>query len=429
MIPVGALEYLSSPGFMPLWKQLHRRLTRNSRVVAGRLILRGLDDLQRECLSELLDRVVTGDRVTVDLSDLDRRLWTSAAGTGLLGVVEAIAEPVPDRRADEAAEQDRRALLRERAHAALTANGLDGCSWAPEWLDGVWRSGLTARLTSDEVRRTLDHAASALGLTVGAHARTWSRGELAQTVTGTAHGLDDDAPLTRLVLRGLALAVNGTADYPPGAEERRALWDAAGVAGDTVATTVLTYGLRPVNDEWLRFRAEALAETHLTLREIRRLTPLRLAPQTIYVCENPRVLEAAADAQVGAALICTMGNPTTVTHALLRELTASPGVKLAYHGDFDWPGIAIAERVIGRYGATPWCFGTRDYLRAVTRAQERGTPGRPLAGRPVTPSWDPLLADAMTAKNIAVHEEAVIEDLLPVLKTTSRVGSTAYRAP
>jgi uncharacterized protein (TIGR02679 family) len=124
-----------------------------------------------------------------------------------------------------------------------------------------------------------------------------------------------------------------------------------------------------------------------------------------------------------------MGNPTTVTHALLRELTASPSVKLAYHGDFDWPGIAIAERIIGRYGATPWCFGTADYLRAVTRAKERGTPGRPLAGRPVTPSWDPLLADAMTAQNIAVHEEAVIEDLLPELKTTSRGGSTAYRAP
>jgi uncharacterized protein (TIGR02679 family) len=412
MIPVGALAYLSSPGLIPLWTEVHRRLTRSGRVAVGRLVLRGLDDVQRESLSELLNRVVAGDRVTVDLSDLDRRLWNSAAATGLLGVVETIVGPVPDRRAEAEAEQTRRAFLRERANAALTAAGLGGCPWTAEWLDGLWRSGVTARLTSEEIRRTIGQAANALGLTVGAHGRAWSRGELAQVVTGTAHGLDDDTPLTRLVFRGLALALNGTPDYPSGAEERRALWDAAGVAGDTVATTVLTYGLRPVNEDWLQFRANLAAETHLTLREIRRLSPLRLEPQTVYVCENPRVLEAAADARAGVAMVCTMGNPTTVTHALLETLTASPSVELAYHGDFDWPGIAIAERIIGRYGAKPWRFGAGDYLRAVTRAKERGTPGQPLAGRPVIPSWDPLLAGAMTAQNVAVHEEAVIDDLL-----------------
>jgi len=86
-----------------------------------------------------------------------------------------------------------------------------------------------------------------------------------------------------VVLRGLALALTGSPDLPAGAADRRALWDAA---GDTVATTVLTCGLRPNDDEWLNHRAEIGAETHLTFREVRRLAPLRLPPQTVYVCET-----------------------------------------------------------------------------------------------------------------------------------------------
>lgn len=419
MIPAGALEYLRSPGLRPLWTSVHRRLARNGRTVAGRLTLRELDAVQRESLSELLHRVV-GPQLTIDLRDLDRRLSQTAAGTGLLGVVEAVVGQVPDRRADAAAEEARRDLLRDQADAALTAAGLGGCGWAPEWLDSLWRSGLTARLTSEEVRRVVGQATTALGLTVGEHAGTWSRGELAHRVTGTAHGLDDDTPLTRLVLRGLALALHGTPDYPSGAEERRALWDAAGVAGDTVATTVLTYGLRPVGEEWLRLRADAGAETHLTLREIRRLAPLRFTPQTVYVCENPRVLEAAADSGARRAMVCTMGNPRTVTLALLDALRASPGVELAYHGDFDWPGVAIAERVMRRYHARPWRFAATDYQRAVVQARERGTPHQPLAGRATDTFWDPALAAAMTATGVAVHEEAVIDDLLPDLDCDTR---------
>jgi uncharacterized protein (TIGR02679 family) len=411
VIPDGALAYLTSPGLRPLWSAVHARLARNGRTVAGRLTLSGLDVDQRESLGQLLDRIV-GPRHTVDLADLDRRLSETAAGTGLLGVVETVLGPVPDRPAEASAEKARRALLREGANVGLISAGLGDCAWAPAWLDSLWRNGLPARLTSEEARRVLGQATDALGLTVGEHSRTWSRGELAQAVTGTAHGLDDDTPLTRLVLRGLALALNGTPEYPSGAEERRSLWDAAGVAGDTVATTVLTYGLRPIGDDWLCARADASAETHLTLREIRRLTPLRLKPQTVYVCENPRVLEAAADAGTRSAIVCTMGNPTTVTLALLDAVSASPDVHLAYHGDFDWPGIAIADRVIRRYDANPWHFTAADYRSIVARSRARGTPGQPLAGPPRETHWDPGLGEAMRELGLAIHEEAVINDLL-----------------
>ena len=411
MIPSGALAYLKSPALQLLWTRAHTKLARNGRVARGRLTLTGLDVVQREALGHLLDGIV-GATHTVDLSQLDQRLRTTAAGTGLIGVVEAVIGPVPDRRADASVERERRALLHEHANAAVLAAGLDGCAWIPEWLDRLWRQGLPARLPSADVRTIVRQAATSLGLTVGAHARTWSRGELAQVVTGSAHGLDDDTTLNRLVLRGLALALTGSADIPKSAAERRALWDAAGVAGDTIATTVLTCGLRPHNVPWLHERADLGAESHLTLREVRRLAPLRLAPQTVFVCENPRVLEAALDSGIRAPIVCTMGNPTTVTLALLDAITAPGHVQLAYHGDFDWPGLAIANRVLTRYPTLPWQFLASDYREAVEQAAARGTPRQPLTGRPTESPWDPALTKAMAQLGISIHEEALIENLL-----------------
>ena len=409
MIPGGALAYLRSPSLSVLWSAAFARLSRNGRVAAGRLTLTGLDPAQREALGALLGRGV-GATLGVDLSQLDQRLLASAAGTGVLGVVEAVIGPVPDRRAAASAEQQRRALLREHADAALLAAGLDGRLPVPEWLDRLWR------LPSTDFRTLVGQAATTLGLTVGAHARTWSRGELAQAVTGSAHGLDDDTTLTRLVLRGLALTLTGSPDIPAGAADRRALWDAAGVAGDTIATTVLTYGLRPQGVRWLQARADDGAEVHLTLREVRRLTPLRLAPRTVYVCENPRVLEAALDRRVSVPLVCTMGNPTTVTLALLDAITSSGEVRIAYHGDFDWPGVAIAGRLLSRYPSRPWQFSASHYRDAVRRAEADGTPRRSLSGRAAETPWDPALAESMSELDVSVHEEALIDALLADLE-------------
>jgi hypothetical protein len=123
-----------------------------------------------------------------------------------------------------------------------------------------------------------------------------------------------------------------------------------------------------------RDRAEHHVESHVTLRELRELSPMRVAPQTVYVCENPRVLEAAAQACTRVAMVCTLGNPTTVTLSLLEQLASVDGVHLAYHGDFDWPGIAIAGRVMRRIGGSPWRFRAADYGGGTGDAEPRNAP-------------------------------------------------------
>ena len=106
-------------------------------------------------------------------------------------------------------------------------------------------------------------------------------------------------------------------------------------------------------------------------------------------------------------MVCTMGNPVIVVVDLLRKLVDA-GATLDYHGDFDWPGLAIAARVAEATGARPWRMGADDYLSAVAHARGH----LHLEGAPSPSPWDPNLAESMRATNLAVHEEALLPELI-----------------
>jgi uncharacterized protein (TIGR02679 family) len=120
------------------------------------------------------------------------------------------------------------------------------------------------------------------------------------------------------------------------------------------------------------------------------------------------VVEAAADAGRTRPLVCVSGNPGTVALTLLDAL-ATAGAAFAYRGDFDWPGIAIAARMIRRYRARPWRMNAADYEEHVATARDRGTPLLPLTGTPAEAWWDPELTPAMRAMGVAVQEESALD--------------------
>lgn len=90
---------------------------------------------------------------------------------------------------------------------------------------------------------------------------------------------------------------------------------------------------------------------------------------------------------------------------------AKAGARLLYHGDFDWPGLSIANLVIRAFGAQPWRLGSRDYAAYADKST-----GRLLAGTPVAASWDASLAPTMRARGSAIPEEAVAATLLQDLE-------------
>jgi uncharacterized protein (TIGR02679 family) len=193
--------------------------------------------------------------------------------------------------------------------------------------------------------------------------------------------------------------------------ERRGLWERFGVRVDLVSTTCLTLGLRGRGDSSVAVRmalaADAGDPVHLIAWDLRRVE--LQAPDVVLVCENPRVLEAVAErCGGGVAAVCTSGQPALV---VLDVLHALAGARLRYHGDFDWPGIGIANRLVAEVGVVPWRMGADQYLAALHG------PRVPLLGTPIEPIWDRELGAAMRHHGMAVHEEAVLDDLLAAVTT------------
>ncbi|MDX3759015.1 TIGR02679 family protein [Streptomyces sp. AK02-04a] len=416
-LPAATRDWLNGPGLTRLWQGARKRLESNGVQATGSLRLTAMNAQERNDLSLLLGKPLTGAAVTIRLDVLDARLRASAAGLGLRQTLEELGPPLTDRRAARADVAAQREQVWSSLASSLDASPLADQEWPWQWYDLLRRAGVPRGVTPETAIWTLQQAVQVLTALLGPEGPerngTRGRGELAAMTTGSAHGLDDGTWLARLVQRGVALA-HGT-EFPDDAAGRRALWRLVSVTPDEVSSTVLTYGLRPDGEGWrersLRERADHHAEVHVTPRDLHDLRLQLPAATLIHICENPRVVEAAADAACVQPLVCTSGSAATVVFTLLDALAAT-GCRFAYHGDFDWPGIALANRVVRRYEARPWRMGTADYEHLAARSQAEGIPQLALDGQPVDADWDADLAPAMTALGVALHEEATLDLLV-----------------
>lgn len=209
--------------------------------------------------------------------------------------------------------------------------------------------------------------------------------------------------------RRLLAAARSSLERSGGAEERRALWEACDVVPDDLASRVLALNLPAYGEglgEWLTGAARHATPFHVTLHQFVHL-PITVRVPIVHVCENPAVLRrAAGELGTGAAsLLCTEGYPSAAFHRLASAIVEGGG-ELRYHGDFDWPGTAIARQVMERHRARPWRMSAHDYR---TRVREQS---HPLKGGAQPTPWDPALAEAMLEHGRAVYEEAVADALL-----------------
>ncbi len=398
-----------------LWDVVAARLQRNGLRPQGIVRLDGLDRDERRALAGLLGRPVTATGARIDLADLDDRLRSVRDGRGLVEVIESMRGPLVDRVAARAAASERRAALWAGARDALVHHGLADQQWSEGWLQDIRAAGTLARVDPDRARTSVIKAVkvlAALPIVEGSDRRL-GRTELANRVTGNSHGLDDGRMVASLVLRGVAQLTRIA--LPEGAAGRRALWETAGVLSDEISTTVLTLGLHPTGADPLaagiRVRSDANCETHLTLRDLRRVNTWVEADTDVFVCENPRVVEAAMDAGARQPMVCTAGNPRVVVNLLLEQLVANEA-RLHYRGDFDWPGISIANRVIKEHGALPWRMNAQDYEDAIARSKAVIDDLLVLDGRPVDAVWDGDLTPLMVRTGRAVHEESLLDVLV-----------------
>jgi uncharacterized protein (TIGR02679 family) len=374
-------------------------------MATGTVTLRSPTDRQRAAVAVLVGtRRGAGATLVVPLEQVEAVLRRSGAAPDLRAAVETLTGPVVDR----AAARDRA----ERAWAAVTA-GLDDLAasdarLAP-WRDEVVGTGMLRRLTGGDADAGAGLVAQCAALLDRLPAGGVSRSRLAAETVGDAHALDRGRPLATLTLKAAA-HLSGLS-WGASAEAQRTLWAGVGVLVGELSAPVLTLGLPgdagTATGRVLGVWREAGQPVHITLRQLV-ADPPAFPGTAVFVCENPSVVAHAA-AVLGsdcAPLVCIESHPAAAQLTLLRQLAAAD-TELRYHGDFDWPGVTIANGVMRRLPIAPWRFRAADYTAAVAAGL-----GSVLSGRPVTASWDPALTTRMRACGRKVEEEHLLADLL-----------------
>ncbi|MFB6641561.1 TIGR02679 family protein [Streptomyces chartreusis] len=420
-------SYLNDPSLTALWTAARKRLERNRLAPTG-TVQAQLDAEGAKRLGGLLGTRLEPGLRRVQLGALDAALRASAAQCGLVSVVsELTGQPLQDRVSAKEAQQTAWATMWQQLDADLTRTGLAHASWITDWLGELRSTGILTRAGIEAAPTALSSAIRTIATLTntplhsrpGTEARAvkeWELSELAAHTTGDAHGLDEGRLTSVLVLKAVAVAC--TLPWSDSAASRRLLWEQVGVSTDSLSGTIMVWRLAPPGShpwaQMMRTRRDLGLVTHLTLQELRAAPDavLTVPGTTVHFCENPQVLQAAARYGLPGILVCGSGNPSAAGWELLRRLIAG-GADVVYHGDFDWPGIAIADRVIGA-GARPWRMRAADYLNALTELPAERLLA--LAGPPAPTPWDPQLAAVMAQNDLAVHEEAQLQHLLADLR-------------
>lgn len=417
-----------------LLERVRKRVGRG-RPLTGVLTLSPASPAQRRAVDALLGRAPSrGTSLSLRLEELDALVRTAGIHpAGLRAAVEELTGPIPDDGASALA----RARAWQHAYEPLD-EAAAGNRFLAAWWSGPHARGSLKRLAGGDPALARSLATRAAAVIARLPADGVALAVLAARATGDAHALDAGRPVGGLVLAATETWAGELSGDPgalaalPQAERRRAQWGELGVGLDGLGSRVLTLGLPgdPACPGGLG-PLLAVAKRHgeplvLTLRQIRRLRgqaagpdpdPLGVGRAEVFVCENPAVLESAADLLGPACppLICVEGHLSVAARALLRALGAR-GARLRYHGDFDWGGVRIANSVFRLTEATAWRYAHADYLAAVENGR-----GSPLdTGEPCDASWDPELRAAITARATRVEEEHVLPRLLADLGAHAR---------
>ncbi|MFO7647882.1 TIGR02679 family protein [Halomonas campaniensis] len=403
---------LGGPELARLRQRLRGKLLRGG---GGRLTLSQASDLERAAVERLVGRPPRqGKSLSVDLEALSHALARAGVSGDLRVALEALDGPLVDAQAHREAARQRWGELLDAYYPDADRLGVS------DWLEDLRRGGQLKRLAGgDEAqgRRLLEQALVVLAR-LPVQGMTLST--LAAECLGDAHALDAGRPVSALVRRALARHWRGGVALA--IPDERSTWAHAGVLlGGDITSAVLTLRVPVRGGDGLEMALsgyQRLAEpTWLTLRQLLRHPPRwDVQGRDVFVCENPAVLaEAAERLRTDAApLVATWGRPGAAVLTLLEQLEAA-GAALRYHGDFDWPGISIANALLSRFAMRPWRMAAKDLEGCAHLA------GKLLEGKPIEALWDPCLRATMEQRGQALHEEQLIETLLGDLRQHDRV--------
>jgi uncharacterized protein (TIGR02679 family) len=393
------------PGLRWIIDRLVERMSRG-RPLIGTIVQTKSTSEERRALDDLLGRPSTrGNRLTLDLAELEQTLRSAGFAHRLEDAVVIARGPV---------ENEREQTVRRRdVWTKLFETNLSRAAEQPalvEWVNTLARDGTLKRLSHGDPASAALLMESAFRVLSRNHRQEILLANLAAQCAGDSHALDRGQPLATLCLRAIA-ALYGV-DGQPSAETRRKAWMAAGVIIDDLSAPVLVFNLRGAGGSALeqvldlhRQQGEPVFLTYRQLQLDPSFEPLDASMRAVFICENPSIVSAAVR-ELGPScrpILCTNGQPASAAKLLLSRLHRA-GAELYCHADFDWAGLRIIDQLVRGYAAIPWRMDVEAYT-SVDGAV-------PIHPQNLTTTWAPDLADTLRTRGTAVFEEQVVRSLL-----------------
>jgi uncharacterized protein (TIGR02679 family) len=405
--PTKLERLLGAEPLRTLIRKLDRRLAKKPEI-AGHVTLKNPSDETREAVTALLGLPpkVTGP-VRVSLVKLEQTIRDSGAAADLTTALTCLLGREPRHPAVETrkVKDEWQSAWRATEQIKMVPDA------ARDYFREICSNGVlrrAARGSLDEGQRILQALAACIAAIPPNEPTPLP--VFAAQVLGDSHALDIDRPICALLLR--TIRKSGESTMSAAKENQRRIWSDVNIIQDELSSTVLILNL-PTDGTGLLGRMlgehAAIGEPcRLTFRQLRKhAVPLVDSSPTIFACENPSILAAAASQlrQRSRPLICIEGQPSHASARLLMSCKQA-GARLLYHGDFDRTGLQITAQMLDRFAAKPWRMSASDYRDSVSRS-------RLSFEGPVPPTpWDAELAHEIEYHRKALLEESVVDKLL-----------------
>jgi uncharacterized protein (TIGR02679 family) len=406
-------DVLGKPQLAPLLERLKKRL-QQGKGLNGRLsFLQPAPEFHQAMVQLLGRRPQDSKGLSFELEELETLLLRAKLAPSLESALRALLGPVEN--LQKLKQQD------TQLWEALFKEAQQQCPESERaGLDSLKHLGLLKRLCQGDAERAKHWLDDVLALLRESPYPGLPLAQVASERFGDAHALDVGQVRNSLFLHFFKVKLSDSTPNSSDTELRRQAYGELGILCDELSAPVLAWNLRATGTSWL----DQLLQHYVGAQEPCRLSTRNLLRhsfsvdpnQKILLCENPSLVAMAAsryaNQPVQHALVCTDGQLTTSGHLLLRKFQSGK-MQMQAHGDFDWPGLRMVQHLRAKYQVNLWRFGAQDYGHAlqVSRASDRLS----LQGQACATPWDPELREAMLTQQVAIHEEALAEQLLPDL--------------
>jgi uncharacterized protein (TIGR02679 family) len=386
------------------WRERARAELEAGRLIPAVISQTEPSENEREAANRLLATPGATGPVRVRSTDLELLLRDAGIADDLISCLVSLDGPIVNRAAQREADSAIWQSIFDEGETSL----ISLC--ALPHIRELLASGLLRRLSANQpndARLLIRQAVSVLARVRAK--RPMYLAELSALAIGDAHALDRDRALGRFVLR--LSGWNGD----EGVLAWRTAWSSLKVLVDGVSASTLALNLRVLGKGRLARVCDSMQgePMRFTTRQLEcEEISFPMQNRTVFVCENPTVVAAAAT-ELGARcppIVCVDGWATTPSLLLLRRLEQD-GACLRYQGDGDWPGLAIAADLRRHVRLISWRLTSEDLALVADR------PGPLLEGERVETPWEPALADALAQRGQALHEEAMLDFLLDDLRS------------